>query len=105
VAKQGQLGTARPLFQKAIELKRDYADAVNNLGVLYIEEGKTSDAEAAFEYGIRMAPDEDILYLNLGRMYAQAGRIEKARDVMRRLLERKPGNATAEKALRELEGR
>ncbi|HLH04895.1 MAG TPA: FG-GAP-like repeat-containing protein [Bryobacteraceae bacterium] len=105
LAKQGKLEDAKPLFERAIQLKRDYADAINNLAVLYIEEGKTADAEAAFEYGIGQAPDEDILYLNLGRMYARRGEYDRARELMRKLLERKPEDETALKALRELEGK
>ena len=105
LAKQGQSQAARQLFEKAITLKRDYAEAINNLGVLYTQEMKTNDAIAAFQYGIRVAPDEDILYLNLGRIYTRMGKIEKAREVMRGLLDRKPGDATALHALQELDGR
>jgi tetratricopeptide (TPR) repeat protein len=67
--------------------------------------GKADDAVAAFEYGLKVAPDEDILYLNLGRVYARQGQMERARDVMQRLLARKPGSTVAERALRELENR
>jgi tetratricopeptide (TPR) repeat protein len=105
LAKQGQPQAASQLFQKAITLKRDYADAINNLGVLYVQETKINDAIAAFEYGIRVAPDEDILYLNLGRTYTRMGNVEKARQVMHELLDRKPGNSTALHALQELDGR
>jgi tetratricopeptide (TPR) repeat protein len=73
--------------------------------VLYLETGKANEALAAYQYGIQVAPDEDILYLNLGRIYARQGQIERAREVMQRLLARKPGNQIAERALRELERR
>jgi tetratricopeptide (TPR) repeat protein len=105
LAKKGQPEEAGRLFQGAITLKRDYADAINNLGVLYIQQAKINDAIAAFEYGIRVAPDEDILYLNLGRTYTRMGNLEKARQVMHELLDRKPGDATAAHALQELDGR
>ena len=104
LAKQGRPERAGELFKSAIALRRDYADAINNLGVLYIQQAKVNDAIAAFEYGIGVAPDEDILYLNLGRTYARSGNIEKAREVMRKLLDRKPGSATAQHALQELDG-
>ncbi|MBV8864815.1 MAG: tetratricopeptide repeat protein, partial [Acidobacteriaceae bacterium] len=91
--------------QKAISLKRDYSEAINNLGVLYIQEAKVNDAIAAFEYGIRVAPNEDILYLNLGRTYTRLGNVEKARQVMHELLDRKPESMTARRALQELDGR
>ncbi len=104
-AKQGDAARAGELFKSAIVLKRDYADAINNLGVLYTQQAKVNDAIAAFEYGIQATPDEDILYLNLGRIYARMGNIEKARQVMHELLERKPQSSTAQKALRELDGK
>ncbi|MGH9582947.1 MAG: tetratricopeptide repeat protein, partial [Bryobacteraceae bacterium] len=105
LAKQGQLERARQYFERAIAARRDYAEAINNLGVLYIRQGKPNDAVAAFEYGIRVAPDEDILYLNLGRTYVQMGRIAQARLIMRQLLDRKPENETARRALQDLSSR
>jgi hypothetical protein len=50
-----------------------------------------------------VAPDEDILYLNLSRTWIRMGEREKARDVMLELLGRKPGNPLALRALKELE--
>jgi tetratricopeptide (TPR) repeat protein len=105
LAKQGRTQEADQLFKDAIALKRDYGEAINNLGVLYMQQGKVNEALSAFDYGIKMAPDEDILYLNLGRTYAAQGRFDKAREVMHALLERKPDNATARRALQDLEGR
>lgn len=105
LAKQGQLDQARSLFEQAIAQKRDYAEAINNLGVLYTESGKIDDAISAFTYGVRVAPDEDILYLNLGRIYVQKGETEKARLIMQQLLDRKPENAIARRALQDLSGR
>ena len=98
-------GEARDYFMKAISVRRDYAGAINNLGVLYMKIGQRNDAIAAFEYGIKEAPDEEILYLNLGRLYANERNWEGAAGAMRRLLERKPGNAVALKALHDLEAR
>jgi Tfp pilus assembly protein FimV len=49
------------------------------------------------------APESDILYVNLAKIYAPGGDREKAKEVMRRLLDREPGNETARKMLRELE--
>ena len=103
LAKLNQAAEALRCFQQAISLRRDYADAINNLGALYLQDGKVNDAIAAFEFGIREAPDEDILYLNLGRTYTRLGNYDRAREVMQKLLDRKPGNATALKALADLD--
>jgi Flp pilus assembly protein TadD len=103
LAKSGRTDEARQLFEKAITLRRDDASAINNLAVLYANTGKLNDAVAALRYGIRVAPDEDILYLNLSRTCLRMGQRESARNVMRQLLARKPGNAVAERALKELD--
>ncbi len=73
--------------------------------MLYAKLGQPNDAIAAFRYGIRTNPDDDELYLNLARIYVTMGQRDKARAVLNQLLERKPGNATATKALAELEAR
>jgi Flp pilus assembly protein TadD len=104
-ARENRNTEAKAWFEKAIALRRDYAGAINNLGVLYSQMGQANDAVAAFEYGIRIAPDEELLYMNLGRVYVKLGDRGKAREVMLRLLDRKPGNTAASNALRELEGR
>ena len=96
------LAGARRWFQQAIEAERDHPGAINNLAVLYAKMGQPNDAIAAFRYGIKTNPDDDELYLNLARIYVMMGEREKARGVLSELLERKPGNATAAKALAEL---
>jgi tetratricopeptide (TPR) repeat protein len=105
LAKAGRTDEACRLFEQAITVQRDDASAINNLGVLYANLGQANDAIAAFQYGIQVAPDVDILYLNLSRAWVRLGERDKAREVMRALLARKPGYALAEKALRELEER
>jgi predicted Zn-dependent protease len=52
-----------------------------------------------------VAPDEDILYLNLGRTYLKLGQSDKAREVMQRLLDRKPDSIIARRALADLSAR
>lgn len=96
---------AREWFQRAITAQRDHAGAINNLGVLYAKTGKMNDAVAAFRYGLEAAPDDETLYLNLGRLYVSLGERERAKEVLGRLLERKPESGIARKALAELEGR
>lgn len=96
---------ARRWFQQAMAAQPDHPGAINNLGVLYAKMGQPNDAIAAFRYGIRTNPDDDELYLNLARIYATLGDWEQARGVLGALLEKKPGNAAASKAMAELEGR
>ncbi len=103
LARQNKFTEAKAYLQKAIELKPDFGAAINNLAVLYLQQGQLDDAIAALRYGIKAAPTEEILYLNLARTYVQRGDRERAREAMRALLAVKPGNAVAERALRDLE--
>ncbi len=102
LAAQNKVEEARNYFQQAIASKRDHAGAINNLAVLYAQLNKTDDAIAALQYGIQVAPDADNLYLNLARLYVSMGNRDRARDVLQRLLARKPNSSVAAKALAEL---
>jgi Flp pilus assembly protein TadD len=93
------------LFQRAISVQRDNTSAINNLGVLYVKMGQIADAVSAFRYGIRTAPDDDMLYLNLGRIYVQNGERDKARALMTEWLDRSPNNQAALRAMKELDSR
>ena len=84
-------------------MKPDYGAAINNLAVLYLQQGQLNDAVAALQYGIKVAPGEEILYLNLGRTYVQRGDRERAKETMRALLAVKPDSNLAQQALRDLE--
>jgi len=50
---------------------------INNLGILYMEMGQPNDAIAAFLNGIEVAPEDESLYLNVGRIYATTGNPDK----------------------------
>ncbi len=69
-----------------------------------MEIGQTGDAIAALRYGIGRAPKQEMLYLNLARIYVQSGERAKARDILDQLLAERPGSEVARKALRQLGG-
>ena len=103
LAKQGRTDEARKLFEQAISIRRDDSSAINNLAVLYMNIGQVNDAVSAFQYGIQVVPDDELLYMNLARIWVQSGNRDRAREVLRQLLERKPDNAAAQRAMRALE--
>ena len=70
-----------------------------------MQQGKVSDAVAAFRYGVEVAPDETILYMNLARTYIKLGQLDSARQLMQTLLDRKPDDSGARRALQELNSR
>jgi tetratricopeptide (TPR) repeat protein len=101
-AKQNRGDEALKWFQNAIRANRKHPGAINNLGVLYMQRGQVNDALATFQFGVEAAPEDESLHLNLARIYVSKGDRDKARDVMRRLIERKPDSALARKALEQL---
>ncbi len=74
--KSGQLNDAKHLYQKALKADPKYADALNNLGVIYIQEKKYKDAQTNFEQAIRVNPGDADPYYNLACVYALKGEIE-----------------------------
>jgi tetratricopeptide (TPR) repeat protein len=89
-------------LQIALRLRPEYPEALNNLGILYLRTRRRDDAVAEFEQCIRVAPAFDQAYLNLARVYGIEGDLEKARAVLRQLLDRHPGHPQAQKALEDL---
>lgn len=102
LAKQQRHVEAKRLFEQAIEAKRDYTSAINNLAVLYLNTNKIDDAIAALRYGIRVGPQEEVLYLNLARIFVQQGDRARARDVLQQLQQEVPDSPVARKALDQL---
>ena len=80
-AQQGDVSRATESLRKAIELRPNYPEALNNLGVLFVRTQKYAEAEDQFKTGIQVAPNFDESYLNLARLYAcrmRKGRQESA---------------------------
>ena len=98
-AQQSQVQSAANYLQKAVELRRDYPEALNNLGVLFVREENYSKAEEQFKTCIRIVPSFDQSYLNLARLYALRNDRAKAREVLQDLLRMQPQNQGAIQAL------
>jgi tetratricopeptide (TPR) repeat protein len=101
-AQTGDTQRAYDLFQRALQYRPVYPEALNNLGVLYLRTQRRDQAVQTFERCIQLAPDFDRSYLNLAQVYAIEGDAGKARGVLRRLLERLPGDPQARQALEDL---
>ena len=83
-------------------MRADYADALNNLGVLFVQARKYAEAEEKFEECIRKAPDFDQAYLNLARVYLISNEKDKARSTLQALLEKQPEHKMAQQMLQML---
>jgi len=102
-AQQNDMEHASEYLQRAIEERPAYPEALNNLGILYLRTRRPAEAIQNFEQSIRVAPAYDQAYLNLARVYAIQGDREKAKTVLRALLEQQPDHAQAKAELKQLE--
>jgi Flp pilus assembly protein TadD len=82
-----------------VNVRPDYPDALNNLGVLFVREKKYPEAEERFKTCIRVAPNFDQAYLNLARLYVILNDKEKAREVLLALLRQQPRHKVAQQTL------
>ena len=55
-------------LERAVNLRPDYPDALNNLGVLFVRQQNYPEAKEKFETCISLAPSFDQAYLNLARL-------------------------------------
>ena len=102
LAKRGNFGDSEKHLLEAVRLRPGLSTAWNNLGVLYVRQGAPERAAAALEQGIAEAPEDELLYLNLGRIYVQTKRYAEAKAAMLRLLQVNPKSRVAKKALEDL---
>ncbi len=73
--KSGRLRDAKQLYRKALKADPNYVDALNNLGVIYIQEKNYKEAQTNFERAIRFKPGNVDPYYNLACIYALRGEI------------------------------
>ncbi|MCF8138772.1 MAG: tetratricopeptide repeat protein, partial [Desulfotignum sp.] len=88
---------AIPVFKKALALKPDYTEALNNLGAAHLRQKKWDPAISAFEKVL-----EDLLYptpqfplSNLGRAYLEKQDYIRAETYFSQALDLSPGFVTA----------
>ena len=55
----GESEAALPRFQKAVELKSDYADAYYQMGTILIGQNKAPEAIASLERFLALAPEHE----------------------------------------------
>ena len=89
-------------FDKALSVRPDYPDALNNLGVVLVHERRFSEAEQKFKACIDAAPKFDQAYLNLARLYVLLNEKDKAQTVLQTLLRGQPQHKLAQQMLETL---
>jgi type IV pilus biogenesis/stability protein PilW len=79
--KGGRTADARAAFERALELKPDYADASNSLGALLAQSGDVPAAIERFRTALQARPDFPDALNNLGFALFQTGQTAQAREL------------------------
>ncbi|MFC1494397.1 tetratricopeptide repeat protein [Thermodesulfobacteriota bacterium] len=79
-------------FKKAIQLKPDFSEAYNNLGVLYSEKGKFKEALESFDKAVSniLYTTPHFAYHNMGLVYYRIKDNKKAIDYYNKAIEQAP---------------
>jgi len=59
-------------------------ELLNNLGTLYLQQGRIEQAMAQFTAGLQRRPNDVLLLMNLGRGYRRAGRLPQAIEILQK---------------------
>ncbi len=68
--RQGRLKEAKRVYRQVIKRDPRFADAINNLGVIYLREGDFTSARKSFEKAARVSPGYADPYYNLACLFA-----------------------------------
>ena len=86
----GKLDEAVACWRRALELKPDYAETHNNLGLAFKAQGKLDEAVACCRRALELKPDYAEAHNNLGLAFKAQGKLDEAVACCRRALELKP---------------
>lgn len=86
---------ARDAFQKAIDLKNDYATAYYQLALTYEQMNQNADAINTLEQSLQHIPANLDLKFELGKLYYNEGKIDLAARQFQQVVSLAPGNSNA----------
>jgi tetratricopeptide (TPR) repeat protein len=77
-------------FQKAVDLQPNYADALNNVGSLLVDQGRAAEAIGYLKKAVMVNPGFAVAHNNLGRAQVHEGLQPEAAEQFREALEGNP---------------
>ena len=69
-------------YQRALQLKPDFAEAHNNLGNVFMDQGKPDEAAACYQRALQLKTDYVEAHNNLGNVFKVAANWTKPRRVI-----------------------
>jgi len=81
---------AKSWYEKAIEIKKDYHPALNEIGLYYLNKKKYDKAKDYFDKCIKAYSSYKYPYYNLAKISKEQGNIEKAKEYLYKALQLDP---------------
>jgi len=91
----GEIGTAREMFQKSLNLHRDHYKSWEALGLMALRDGRFPEAALNYEKAIQAGGRTDSSFANLGLAYGKMGRLKDAEEAFLQALEMNPNRLEA----------
>ena len=88
--RMGRLAEAEKTYQTSANMRPDYWDGYNSLGIFYLRQRRFPEAVAQFDRVIELTPDNAAGYSNRGAAYSNMREIGKAERDLKRSIEIAP---------------
>jgi len=92
---QGFFDQAISEYKRALAIRPDFEDTLNNLGVAYMRKGNFDEAIAEYKKALAINPDSANAYYNLGTVNAKRGLMNKAISQLKKAITLNPNHAGA----------
>lgn len=86
----GDLNGAKRFYERSIKMKKDYAEAYNNLGAVWYAKRSYRRAENQYKKALKLAPFSASMHSNLGTAYFARKKYKQASESYARALELDP---------------
>jgi len=86
----GKFEESKSIYEKAIQFKPNYAEAYNNLGILYKKMKKYNDSEFNYKKAIHLKHDYAEAYNNLGILYMETGKFDDSIKFLKKAIDINP---------------
>ena len=93
--RDGKLHEALVWYQKAVEVKPDYAEAWHNMGIVFKDQDRLNEAMSCFQKALEVKPDLAQAYNNTGNVLRYQGMLGEAISCFQRAVHLKPDYAGA----------
>jgi tetratricopeptide (TPR) repeat protein len=89
---QGNLRKSIFYYNRALELKKDYAPSLNNIGIVHQKMGQDESAMLSFQKAFEVSSFSMTPNFNLAHMYLKYGHAQKAKNIFQYLLKNNPND-------------